>query len=157
MIKHYAAVQEALRKDIERAFGVIQIQFAYIQGRARLMDNNKLNYIMRAIIILHNMIVQDNRESGLKDMFTAAETPADPSQTRRTERIPDLDVDACAEASEASQERLRCFVRQYKKLRDSEAHKTLKNALIKHLWMVKGARKNGQQLDTSEIESDSDD
>ena len=55
--------QESVRKDVERAFGVLQARFAIIRGPARNMDKGELGMIMKACVILHNMIVEDERDS----------------------------------------------------------------------------------------------
>ena len=55
--------QESVRKDVERAFGVLQARFAIIRGPARNMDKAELGMVMKACIILHNMIVEDERNS----------------------------------------------------------------------------------------------
>uniref|UniRef100_A0A0D3CBN1 GRF-type domain-containing protein n=1 Tax=Brassica oleracea var. oleracea TaxID=109376 RepID=A0A0D3CBN1_BRAOL len=55
--------QEAVRKDVERAFGVLQARFAVVKNPSNLWDKDKIANIMRACIILHNMIVEDERSS----------------------------------------------------------------------------------------------
>ena len=59
----FAERQESVRKDVERAFGVLQARFAIIRGPARNMDKGELGMIMKACIILHNMIVENERDS----------------------------------------------------------------------------------------------
>jgi len=59
----FAERQESVRKDVERAFEVLQAWFAIIHGPARNMDKGELGMIMKACIILHNMIVEDERDS----------------------------------------------------------------------------------------------
>ena len=59
----FAKTQEAVRKDVERVFGVLQARFAVVKSPSNLWDKNKIANIMRACIILHNMIVEDERDS----------------------------------------------------------------------------------------------
>uniref|UniRef100_A0A0D2ZU68 DDE Tnp4 domain-containing protein n=1 Tax=Brassica oleracea var. oleracea TaxID=109376 RepID=A0A0D2ZU68_BRAOL len=58
----FAQHQEAVRKDVERAFGVLQARFAIVKNPALFWDKVKIGKIMRACIILHNMIVEDERD-----------------------------------------------------------------------------------------------
>ena len=58
----FAITQEACRKDVERAFGVLQARFAIVKHPALFHDKVKIRNIMRAYIILHNMIVEDERD-----------------------------------------------------------------------------------------------
>ena len=39
---HFTKAQEAARKDIERAFGVLQARFAIVRGPARFWDQKNL-------------------------------------------------------------------------------------------------------------------
>uniref|UniRef100_A0A0D3AQ37 DDE Tnp4 domain-containing protein n=1 Tax=Brassica oleracea var. oleracea TaxID=109376 RepID=A0A0D3AQ37_BRAOL len=55
--------QEAIRKDVERAFRILQARFAVVKNPSKLWDKDKIANIMRACIILHNMIVEDERSS----------------------------------------------------------------------------------------------
>ena len=53
--------QVAARKDVERAFGILQAQFAIVRGPARFWDQKMLWYIMHACVIMHNMIIENAR------------------------------------------------------------------------------------------------
>jgi len=61
--KLFAERQEGARKDVERAFGVLQARFAILQSPARMWQVQSLTEIMYACIILHNMIVEDERDT----------------------------------------------------------------------------------------------
>ena len=54
--------QEACRKDVVRAFGVLQTRFAIIAGPTRFWCKEVLHDIMSACIIMHNMIIEDERD-----------------------------------------------------------------------------------------------
>jgi len=58
---HSTQAQEAARKDVERAFGVLQSRFAIIRGPARFWGKDMLWYILAACVILHNMIIENER------------------------------------------------------------------------------------------------
>uniref|UniRef100_A0A0D3BBI7 DDE Tnp4 domain-containing protein n=1 Tax=Brassica oleracea var. oleracea TaxID=109376 RepID=A0A0D3BBI7_BRAOL len=58
----FAQPQEAVRKDVERAFRVVQARFAIVKNPTLFWDKVKIEKIMRACIILHNMIVEDERD-----------------------------------------------------------------------------------------------
>jgi len=44
---------------VEQAFGVLQSRFAIVRGHVRYWDEETLAYIMKACIIMHNMIIED--------------------------------------------------------------------------------------------------
>ena len=111
-------MQEALRKDVERAFGVLQARFAIFAQPARAWSKEKLHRIMRTCIILYNMIVEDERGS---------------EEDLQYEQIRVAVVPSRSSASDFS-----TFVNNYKELRDESAHHQLRNNLIKHLWELKG-------------------
>ncbi|XP_047942804.1 uncharacterized protein LOC125189584 [Salvia hispanica] len=57
--QYFARKQEAARKDVERAFGVLQSRWAIIRCPARVWHEDDVANIMLACIILHNMIIED--------------------------------------------------------------------------------------------------
>lgn len=60
--KYFAEAQEAARKDMERAFGVLQARFAIVKGVVRFWDREECGRIMKTCIILHNMIVESEED-----------------------------------------------------------------------------------------------
>ncbi|XP_047961970.1 protein ALP1-like [Salvia hispanica] len=61
--KLFAKKQEAARKDVERAFGVLQSRWAIVKGPARGWPRPLIADIMYACIIMHNMIVEDEGDN----------------------------------------------------------------------------------------------
>jgi hypothetical protein len=62
--KHFATAQEAQRKYVERAFGVLQARFQIVRQPAHLWDEATLWDSMTACIIMHNMIFKYERDLG---------------------------------------------------------------------------------------------
>ena len=65
LFKLFAAVQEGAHKDVEHAFGVLQSCFAILAHPARFFYTQDMHIIVRVCIILHNMIVEDERDMDL--------------------------------------------------------------------------------------------
>ena len=60
--KLFAMKQEACRKDVEHAFRVLQSRFAIVKRPARFWNKRVLHDTMPACIIMHNMIIEDERD-----------------------------------------------------------------------------------------------
>ena len=56
-------MQEGCGKDVERVFGVLQTRFAIIKGLAHYWKKQVFHDIMSALIIIHNMIIEDEVET----------------------------------------------------------------------------------------------
>jgi hypothetical protein len=56
-------------KDVERAFGILQARFAIVRGPARFWDQDCLWYIMTECVIMHNMIMEDDRGKDVATPF----------------------------------------------------------------------------------------
>ena len=112
--KYFAKAQEAARKDVERVFGVLQSRFAIVRGAARLWDTETLGNIMKACVIMHNMIVEDEGVVDPTERFDYGGQNVEPShKSNRT---------------------LHEFIEAHKRIRDKEIHHQLKADLIEHLW-----------------------
>ncbi|XP_026455979.1 uncharacterized protein LOC113356954 [Papaver somniferum] len=53
--------QMAKKKDIERAFGVLQAKFRIVGSPCKYWYEEDLNLIMKCCLILHNMIIEHER------------------------------------------------------------------------------------------------
>ncbi|RWR72915.1 putative nuclease HARBI1 [Cinnamomum micranthum f. kanehirae] len=70
---NFAAAQESAKKDVELAFEVLQARFAIVRGLARLWDRQTLQHIMKACIIMHNLIIEDECDQILPLNYDARE------------------------------------------------------------------------------------
>ncbi|XP_028068692.1 uncharacterized protein LOC114271264 [Camellia sinensis] len=118
--QHFAMMQESARKDVERTFGVLQSRFAIIHGAVRYWDSKMLANIMKSCIILHNMIVEDEREEHLDFNYDIASTNT-PVQLSST---PTNDFQS--------------FLSRHLGIRDKDPYHALHNDLVEHMWYLRG-------------------
>ncbi|XP_020249372.1 uncharacterized protein LOC109826763 [Asparagus officinalis] len=85
-------------------------------GSTRFWKKHVLHDIMTACIIMHNMIIGDER-----DLYA-------PIQEVREAPTPEVDIIA-DETTRFNQ-----FIARYRQIKDKDAHIALSNALIDHLW-----------------------
>ncbi|XP_068337677.1 uncharacterized protein [Pyrus communis] len=57
--KLFSQRQKSYRKDVERAFEILQARLVIVRGPARFWQTKDLHSIMMTCIILHNIIVED--------------------------------------------------------------------------------------------------
>jgi hypothetical protein len=62
--KYFAKRQEGARKDVERAFEVLQSRFAIVRGPAKEWKHKEIGDVMKACVIMHNMIVEEEQDTG---------------------------------------------------------------------------------------------
>ena len=115
--KLFAKAQEAYRKDVERAFGVLQARFAIVHGPVRFFYHETLQDIMKACIILHNMIIEDERDE-------AEAVDLDYEQ---------IDEISCTPMSREPTNEFTEFIQVHQCIRDREVHSQLQMNLVKHL------------------------
>jgi hypothetical protein len=111
--KYFAKAQESCRKDVERAFGVLQARFAIVRGPAREWDAETLAAIMKACIIMHNLIVED--EGIDEDDFSYDDMGEKVKISHNG--TPELDE----------------FIQNYKSIQDKETHTQLQADLVEHI------------------------
>ncbi|XP_024172373.1 uncharacterized protein LOC112178464 [Rosa chinensis] len=130
---HYSTkyAQESYRKDVERAFGILQARFAIVRGPARGWDREDLSYIMMTCIILHNMIVDDEREEDEESPFDPDDIPTRPRKAQIYERYEDDNE------VERNRPELEEFMTRYQGVRCPIVHRVLQGDLVNHLWNMK--------------------
>jgi Plant transposon protein len=62
-MKFFSSKQEAVRKDVERAFGVLVSRWHILHTPCRMWDKEEAMNVLRACIILHNLCVEWRRDS----------------------------------------------------------------------------------------------
>jgi hypothetical protein len=112
--RYFAKAQEAVQKDVERAFGVLQSRFAIVRGPARFWDVDTLKDIIIACVIMHNMIVEDEEIVDPDECFENGGDNVEPSHGRTA----DFDE----------------FIKNHKDIRSNETHYQLREDLVDHLW-----------------------
>jgi hypothetical protein len=116
---YFTKMQESCRKDIERAFGVLQARWAVLRGPAYGWDRNRLTEIITACIIMHNMIVENEGDFAGNTGFGETNSGIEPCQ---------LIQEGCSE-----------WVINHFDLRRQERSSTLQNDLVEHLWAHRGS------------------
>jgi hypothetical protein len=103
---------------VEIVFGILQAQFAIMRAAARFRDQECLWYIMDACVIMHNMIIEDNR--GKDEDHTHYELMGVPVQVRR------------------SAHRVAHFIASYHSIHSNDTHDELQKDLMKEWWKWNG-------------------
>ncbi|XP_024006097.1 uncharacterized protein LOC112082808 [Eutrema salsugineum] len=119
----FATAQESYRKDVERVFGVLQARFAIVRNPALFWDNEKIGKIMRASIVLHNMIVENER-SGY--------TQYNIQEFQQGESIRTSEVDMTYSTNMPTN--LTNLISNRNDIRDRKMHDRLKADLIEHVY-----------------------
>lgn len=111
----FAEAQEATRKDVQRAFGVLQARFAMVSMPSRRWFIKTLRSIMRCCIILHNMINEDERGDDYEVLLALGDAPV---------LLPRNNND----------QSMRDFILQQRKIMDAGVHSQLRTDLVEHVW-----------------------
>ncbi|XP_062198868.1 uncharacterized protein LOC133901539 [Phragmites australis] len=117
--QHFVVQQAAVRKDVECTFSVLQSRFPIVRGATRIWDQETLNNIMTACIIMHNMIVENER-------------PDD-----EVEHVYDGTGDH-VESLHTSTPSFEAFTHRYGMITSRQGHHQLREDLVEHLWQLHG-------------------
>jgi hypothetical protein len=121
--KHFARVQDACRKDVECAFGIFKARFSIVRGLVRFWDKATLNDIMKACIILHNMIIEDE---------------CDPNGVQQGDDYEQVLESISTTVSRERTTEVQNFIQSHIRIRDRETHSQLQDDLVEHLWQLHG-------------------
>ena len=113
--KYFASKQEFARKNVERAFGVLQSRFAIVRRPVRYWDEETLANIMKACIIIHNMIIEDEEAMNLGFDH-------------------EREVNFFILVSHGEIPELHNFLQTHNRIRDRATSSQLQEHLVEHLW-----------------------
>ncbi|XP_056863976.1 uncharacterized protein LOC130511135 [Raphanus sativus] len=123
----FAEIQESARKDVKRAFRVLQSRFAIVKNPALLWDKEKIGKIMRTCVILHNMIVENEQNT-----YTLSDT----SEFESGESSKSSQVEISQPMDSPSN-----FVNRHgiqAQIRDQQKYDRLKADLVENIWQKFG-------------------
>jgi Plant transposon protein len=78
--KRYASAQEAVQKDVERAFAALIARWHILMQPCRLSMRDEMANVMKACILMNNIIVEARRDNYESGMCEATESPADAAE-----------------------------------------------------------------------------
>lgn len=131
--KIYAKRQESIRNYVERTFGVLRGKFRILKLPSRIWYGKDMLYVMKACVIIHNMIIEDEwGVPGLEDL-TPANIDADLS--------PPSGVDDDGVNGDEAIDLQEIITRRFN-MQSAAANSELRRAFIENLWELEGARKN---------------
>ncbi|XP_059635651.1 uncharacterized protein LOC132277826 [Cornus florida] len=114
--KLFANKQETVRKDVERAFGVLQMRWAITHQPVLYWNTEDLNKIMRTCIMLHNMIIEDEGEHILQWITSTDDSISLPHYVRNPSML----------AAHISS--------RFSRIRNRSDNADLRRDLMEHLW-----------------------
>ncbi|XP_051206266.1 protein ALP1-like [Lolium perenne] len=112
----FTAAQSAWRKDVECAFGVLKARFNILAVPGRSYSRRTLGLIMCACVILHNMIIDDERGTNLENIYETVDSNVGPA------------IHNHAPPSLAAR------IQMDNEMRDSPMYTQLQHDLIEHVW-----------------------
>ncbi|XP_056686023.1 uncharacterized protein [Spinacia oleracea] len=125
--KRFADRQAHVRKEVERAFGVLQARFAIIRQPSLAYDEDILTHIIKVCLIMHNMIVEDERDMYIRvDMLR---------------RYYEQDLSSCSamvnngepfEFQVVHLVNMNAYLGRRITMRNSQTHQSMKDDLIEH-------------------------
>lgn len=99
----------------------------------KFFDEDSIGWIMKACIVLHNMIIEDER--GLEDLEDTSRF-AEEGGAMNEPCVPSRSFDSDSEGIFAD------FLKRYIEIRNPEVHKKLQSDLVTHLWSERGRTVN---------------
>ncbi|XP_073358036.1 uncharacterized protein [Aegilops tauschii subsp. strangulata] len=111
--QRFAQMQESARKDVERAFGVLQSRQGIV--RDLTWDEGKLWEVMTACVIMHNMIVEDKPDNNIFDQGFGFQG----------ENVEPLHQEPAT---------FEQFAQFHREMRDWHTHLDFQNDLVEHMW-----------------------
>lgn len=129
-VAKWKTYNEGARKDVECAFGVLQSRFDIVRRPARLWKREDVINIMQSCVILHNMIVEDEKE--------LVRVSLDLNENASTAMVLPAEVHTSDNPNP-------CFadvLRRNSAIQARPTHRQLRDDLVEHIWQRYGNKEN---------------
>ncbi|XP_024178011.1 uncharacterized protein LOC112183931 [Rosa chinensis] len=136
----FAKAQEGYRKDVERCFGILQSRFGIVRGAARGWHKEDIRYIMLTCIILHNMIVENQRPEDSDDELES-DDEEDNNMRPRIAEVWEGPTGRDFDPVGRDAHHMNGFMDRYQQIRSEHSHSNLQEDLIQHFWEFQGNRR----------------
>ena len=136
--KNFYRAQESVRKDVERAFGILIARWHILERPIKLWYKKDLEYLVKACVILHNMVVETRRDdynSGMNEMVFTDEPAV---QSVRVDKIRCGADNIMPIVSGTTDTWVQRVAERYHEVSNDVEHHRLKVDLIDHLWNRRG-------------------
>lgn len=136
--KLYSKCQEAFRKSAERVYAVLFSRWHILSNPSRIWRNEEMNYVVKACIILHNMIIEA-KDNDMQNAFGTKNIASIDKDAEvipiRTRTIPTNFYDHADYLRETAD-----------LVEDTNDHRMLQNAVMDKIWYNYGG-----DLDSIEV------
>jgi hypothetical protein len=119
----FVKAQAGCRKDVERAFGVLQQRFVVVRFPALSWSKDQMWEVMNCCVCLHNMIIENERKYSVPLSEQAAPYEREGPLAQLNHQVP---------TSWAA------FIAMHQEIRDSTMHQLLQDDLVEHIWRLRG-------------------
>jgi Plant transposon protein len=137
--KRYASAQEAVRKDVERAFEALVARWHILNQPCRLASRDEMAKVMKACILMNNMIVEARRDNYESGIYEAAESAADAAEVDSFTFVWQDRASLDLGAADHVQAWANKVAARYAEFTSRDAHASLMMNLVAHIWNRYGA------------------
>ena len=136
--RHFEMKQESCRKDVERAFGVLQAKFQVVARPSRLWKDSVMAVIMHCCIILHNMACEYREKNkgsdrAVRDNLTEIGSTSTAEALLHGEGGISLELESTPPGSIINR-----ALGTIREIIDAEEHRDLRQDLVSYLWNRRG-------------------
>lgn len=135
--KHFCAAQEGMRKDVERAFGVLVSRWHILAKPCNLWDLDIMNKTVKCAIILHNMIVEWRRDGYHSELWRDALDAIGKGMfidENGQEKKFEWAANTVGENSQITPAWAAMLGQRENSIMDEVGHYVLKQDLVEHVW-----------------------
>ena len=133
--RKYSKRHESVRKDVERAFGVLVQRFGILKRPIRNWYLDDIKNIVSSCIILHNMTIELNKAFFI---FNDEQHENNATSVADDEEVPNVSLFSIAEDNDGDgffQQGLAARVAHMAaRIEDTELHQCLQEDLVSHIW-----------------------